>query len=249
MHDFYNDYESNFISSRFDELSKKMHLGYFRTHNFNVDYFVKINSFLLQDLFELNNDLYLSRNTYNYKHRSFSYVGYGFGSHVVYSDRSYPERQKKCAECFDKLNKINKSKSELSSNELLSLSAQVFTALDHAHIFAFANGATIKLLLNSFALNNNFEFQWNKLNNDPVDQELFCVARDREVNAISISLNTSLCKSKELELAEKNNKFYKNGIPLNSFIQSACFRLSCLQRTKPVDKTEIHNERIIRRCR
>ena len=71
MHDFYNDYESNFISSRFDELSKKMHLGYFRTHNFNVDYFVKINSFLLLDLFDLNNDLYLSRNTYNYKHRFF----------------------------------------------------------------------------------------------------------------------------------------------------------------------------------
>lgn len=173
MHDFYNDYESNYISSRFDELSKKMRLGDFRTHNFNV----------------------------------------------VYSDKSYSEREKKCAECFDKLNKINKSKSELSSNELLSLSAQAFTALDHVHIFAFANGATIKLLLNSFALNNNFEFQWNKLNNDPVDQELFCIARDREVNAIS--LNTSLCKSKELDLAEKNNKFYKNGIPLNSFIQSA----------------------------
>lgn len=65
--------------------------------------------FLLQDLFDLNNDLYLSRNTYNYKHRSFSYVGYGFGSHVVYSDKSYSERKKKCAECFDKLNKINKS--------------------------------------------------------------------------------------------------------------------------------------------
>ena len=223
MHDFYNDYESNYISSRFDELSKKMRLGDFRTHNFNVDYFAKINSFLLQALFDLNNDLYLSRNTYNYKHRSFSYVGYGFGSHVVYSDKSYSEREKKCAECFDKLNKINKSKSELSSNELLSLSAQAFTALDHVHIFAFANGATIKLLLNSFALNNNFEFQWNKLNNEIqnyyLDQELFCIARDREVNAIS--LNTSLCKSKELDLAEKNNKFYKNGIPLNSFIQSA----------------------------
>lgn len=42
---------------------------------------------------------------------------------------------------------------------------------------------------------------------------------------------------------------YESNFISSRFDELSKNRLSCLQRTKPVDKTEIHNERIIRRCR